>query len=171
MKKLLMSLVVVLSILFFQGPVFAASGKAVLPHYHGNYTSSSYYQVTHLFITNVTNATTSVTLTLYDASGTIVTDDDNYDAGKIRAESSVSATWDDNHSGSSATFDLDSNETVLVTITGSATAIIGYGRIEWEQPNSDAVYGLIAHGFKTRYSQNAGFYSQASIHINNGLPF
>lgn len=178
-KSLILCVVVMILFLVNVAPIFAASGKAVIPKYH-YYTNTSIGRswVTTYYISNVTGANIHVTLKFYkkpaDTAPALLKDSGNSpDTGFLIAADVLN--YDETISNASATFDVAPYTTgqfaiMSSTDTGGGT---GYGVVEWTQ-DSEAVVGLVAQGV-LQYGPlgyNANIVpSFASISINDGKPF
>jgi len=129
-KYLFMSLVVFVC---FLSPMASASasnystGKAVIPFYSQDASAASYY-----FVSNITDSPISVTVTLYNNDGTLVTDDNSSTTGRITGSAAL-LNFDDQNTDSTLTFTLNAHCTGSINLLIMATAHIGYGVIQWSQ--------------------------------------
>ncbi len=174
MKKFLISLIT-LTILFISGNTFAGTisskgNTAVIPHFY-SYDYTSYYYKTFLYFTNITDDTITVTLTLYDSDGTLISDDDSSTAGDIIGENFVSGTYDETLTSETMSFNIASGKTVILKFQHSDYTLM-YGMVEWSQTGSGhGRHGLLASGSEMfdhftnhkRYRRN--------IDINGNKPF
>lgn len=164
---------IVLSMVFTSNAVFAGSGKAIFPHWMGAYSSPSYFRMSYINCSNITDSELTVSIKFYytnnDTTYTLQDGDDNTTTGAIRASVNTTLTsYDDNPANASVTFKLDGGESTQIYVAPTSL-LFGYGTIEWTQ-DSDNVCGLVAshlHQYKnTTYGKGDTMYL-----INNGLPF
>lgn len=168
MKKTISLLTLVLCLLCAQTFTFAASGKAVIPFFDCfNVTGSATYS--HFTVSNITESTINVKVTLYKADGTIIKDDNNSSAGLLRGTSTL-ANYNDNPSdNASITFTLEANKSGYFSLWAvPSQETFGYGTIEWTQ-DSKTIYGLVSFG--NFVQSNTSGPSRFAIPINGGLPF
>lgn len=182
MKRIMSLLVFVFSIVCILQPTKAsaedASGSAVIPYYQGSMDTGMYVTTGLLTVSNITDSPITVTITLYDHNGDIVTDtaDPSSSAGHLKlAGSSASVTnWIDNAAGPdySVSFTLGGHNTLRLSISSETTSL-GYGRIQWYQSNSSATHGLTAHSRVWVYHDLGTKISNSmdSISVNGGMPF
>lgn len=171
MKKNLIFMILCLCFFMFsQGNIASAnSGMATIPYFYasdGTYYSSSVY-----FISNVTEEPITVTITLYKEDGTILTDTDNDSTtGTIRGTNFSSySEYSDINSPSSLTVTLNGLESGYLSIC-SSTLSFGHGVIKWNQ-DSNALYGLVSHGYMYQKRNSTDQTSRTAIDINNSQPF
>lgn len=153
----------------FTTSAFAAGGRAVIPHHNSMGSSGA---ICYYFLSNITSKTVSVTVTLYDKSGSIIKDDVNISTGTLRGSSSIDLlNYNDNPTNGSITFNLAANSTGYFYIVPPIN-VYGYGYIEWSQTDWEQVVGykevvaLVSNGFY--YLTNE---SRFTIPINAGKPF
>lgn len=175
MKKLLICMSAVLSIVFAGSTAFAGSGSAIIPSWRAKtFTASEVYSWTQIDISNITNNTVTIYITFYDDSGSLVTDSSNsQSSGNITAKwlSPLSNYQEVGLTNKSVKFDLGANETIDVSILNSVDSN-GYGIIEWEPTVStrqDTV-ALVAVGEIIFWQENL-YRNSHYVPINNGLPF
>jgi len=139
-----------------------ASGKAVIP----SFTQQANID-TNLNVSNITNAPINVTITLYNYDGTVITDDNDANAGKIRGTNLLN--YDDQNTNTTASFTLNGHSTGVVNIYFYTSLNYGYGVIQWSQ-DSDNINGLVVQGSYLN-RETTGETSRYGIPINNGMPF
>jgi len=134
---------------FFLAPLSsqAGSGKAIVPQW-GSAGSSL---VTQILVSNITNHYLAVGVVFYGQNGSPVTNGVVYN----------------NLSNNTI---IAPNNSAYVQIQNQPSLSYGYAIINWQNQGSDNdAIGLVAQAF--RDNNNGGVYSEASIPINNGLPF
>jgi hypothetical protein len=168
MKKLMyffMSFVLVTSILGVKSSANASSystGKAIIPSYVEQYAFATVFNVS-----NITDNPITVTVTLFNTDGTILTDDNNMNAGRISGVNLLN--YSDQNTDSTLTFTLNPHATgQIITKMNTSITNVGYGVIQWRQ-EGNAAYGLVAHS-NVVYNV-VGDSSRYAIPINGGLPF
>lgn len=170
MKKFL-SFVLMVTILGLPMQAMAtadARGAAIIPPYYGYLDGGGSFLGPYVNISNITNSTVTVKITLYKQDGTIL-----YDASTNATQGYFGSRYTNNfteaNSDFTATFDIDANETVQVFWPNVGTTLdtVGYGKIEWTIASSKLPVALIAGGFVASTSGE----SRYSFVVNNGLPF
>ena len=164
-KVLLMSLVLITCMLGANGTVAASSyssGKAFIPYYSQSDTLKTVYTVA-----NITDSPITVTVTIYNADGTLVTDDNSSTTGRITASTDF-LNYSDQNIDSSLTFTLNAHNTGYFIMNYNSAYNYGYGVINWTQ-NGTAVQGLVVTGKNISSSNNTLIHHY--IPVNNGLPF
>jgi hypothetical protein len=139
-----------------------STGKAVIPAY---LTSSSAKTV--FSVSNITDEQISVTVTLYEKDGTIITDDNSSSAGRITGSNLLN--YDDQNTDSTLTFTLDAHCTGYFSTNYTSSVKFGYGVIQWQQ-DSNALLGLVVVGAENIYVDTDAD-SRYLVPVNNGLPF
>ena len=168
-KALFMSLVLVTCMLGSSSSVNAATystGKAIIPSIYYDQTT-----MTGVFLSNITDDFIDVTITLYNNSGILVTDDNSSSTGLITGSAQL-INYNDNNLDSTLTFRLAAHSTGYFHLNNKLTATgmdYGYGVIKWSQSGSQ-LQGLVAWACEfTGKSATNEFTS--SIKINGVLPF
>ena len=126
--------------------VFAGSGKAIVPHW---YINGTYDQSFQIYISNTTEHTLDVSITVYKDDGTTrtATEEGQITNGTLAA-------------GKSGWF----------AIASASAQEFGYAVIEWSNQGTDEdLVGLTAHAASTRLNTTTNF--AYSVPINNGQPF
>jgi hypothetical protein len=136
-----------------------ASGKAVVPPFDSRYLSSAVFSVDQFFITNITSSPITVTITIYNSAGSMVT------SGLAPAVGATNFVL--NPGGSTASFTLAPNGTAFLQYAPT-TVDVGYATVAWTQSNSTAQYGLIADVREAYVSTGQAFRALA---VNNNMPF
>lgn len=159
-KSVIILAIVLLTVLGVFGVASAKTGSAVIPHYTTHTYSSTDRVRTLIYVSNITDQPIAVEMTCYQNDGTILKGAGTYING-------VDVLNFADSTNGSVTFTLDAHQTGLI-ILQDGNQFKGYGTIEWSQ-DSDAVYGLVAHGYGAyQVTGNDGRYA---IPINNGEPF
>ncbi len=162
MKKILVCLVVMACLLGLSNVAFGTSGSAVINHYWST-TGGAY---SHLNVSNITDSTISVKITLYLLDGTILYDSStNQSSGYVKIDAGTILNYTEGDNTKTVSFDLAANQTCRFVVSGFTA--YGYGIIEWTQ-NSKETKGLVASS--TLVNTGSGI-SISVIPINNGLPF
>lgn len=175
MKNIISFAVVCLMLITATLPVFSAEGSAMIPHYQAYKLSSPQEDWhTHWYISNITDSSLTVTITLYDQSGNIITDDNSSSTGLIQALNVTN--YSDNNTGSTVSFNIGADSAGYVSIHSQTSGSwkYGYGIIEWSQGTNNKKYqALIVHSRCTRLKVNGSlvYESAYGIPINNGQPF
>lgn len=127
-------------------PLWAGSGKAVVPHWQANGAT----QNTAIFISNITNHTLVVTVKFYDQLGNALPPSSFFNFQNGNTELAP------RNSG---------NASLSMT-----TATAGYAVVQWSnKPGDDDPFGLVAHAHR---AENAtGLVYRYSIPVNGGQPF
>lgn len=163
MKRSILLLVSIFLVLLLATTGFAKSGSGVIPHLLRNGTAGRIF----LYVSNITSSTVTVTITFFDSSGSVITEDADNDCFAYNV-----SNYDDSVTGASISFDLGGNDTGHIRLqlaNAQDPPDYGYGIIKWEQ-DSNARFALIAHCAMS-YDNNAGDFSDYAVQINNGLPF
>lgn len=172
--KILISCLIMVACIFSTSvPAMASNystGKAVIPtYYRGN------ADYTEFWIANITDEPLDVTITLYNQTGSVVTDDGIPSTGAITVGplglDFTSLDYNDNNTGSTATFTLDGHCSLQLRLnmtSESTERYWGYGIIKWEQ-DSTALQGLVVSGGRL-YSYDT-LRARYAINVNGGLPF
>jgi hypothetical protein len=162
MKKMLVGLTLMICLLGLSTVTYGNTGKAIITPTEFTYYSSSNYFEPQFYFSNITNNPLTVTITLYDKTGSILTSGFHISNNVSNPNTSPS--------NASLSFDLAANATCTLKIwLSSSSDNYGYGIIEWTQ-NSTAICGLIAHGCDW-YKNVSGAWTSYALPINNGLPF
>ncbi|MCP4157458.1 MAG: hypothetical protein GY757_57645, partial [bacterium] len=69
MKKKILVLSLLVCLIFMGSSLFAASGKAVVSHFFGQYTNASINKISLIYVSNITSATISVKITYFENDG------------------------------------------------------------------------------------------------------
>jgi hypothetical protein len=178
--------------LLFAPTAFAGSGKAIVPTAVTKYTNHLNYTKLRLDISNISENTVEVTLTLRDENGAYVYEHGTNTAtsGDLLANYFSPTTYsgaDDSADGFTMNFELEGKKSCALTYypkteaTGNRTIV--YGTIEWENAEStenDQV-ALIASGHRIHhYTPEESDGPQDDINlreimqdhpINNGIVF
>jgi len=159
----------IINILIFKGDVLHEE-EDLIPTF---YRASADY--TEFWIANITDEPLDVTLTLYNQTGSVVTDDGSPSTGAITVGPSgldfTSLDYNDNISGNTATFTLDGHCSLQLRLgltSESTERYWGYGIIKWEQ-DSTALQGLVVSGGRLYAVDNIR--ARYAIPVNGGLPF
>lgn len=140
----------------------AKSGGAFIPHFQTATGGSNIN--TQVFVSNVSNKDSEITVTLYNEDGSTIHDNNAANSGNLTIWPYTTTSYSEPSSGSTATFTLEPNKTITLTFVGSYK--LGYGEIEWTQ-DSNRRKTTLAHARVQRNVQQQGY----TIHINNGKPF
>lgn len=166
-KYLFLVLVLVVSSLSSSSLALASgysTGKAVIPYFYQSPDAK-----TSLLIANITDEPIDVTVTLYDNTGKIVTDDNNISGGFIVSDSAFT-NYNEPTTDCTATFTLGAHGSGFFNVaSGSSTSKYGYGIIKWDQA-SNALQGLVVSGACST-KRTKGEESVFAIPVNGGLPF
>lgn len=165
-----MRLLLILAALILPSSAHAASGSAFIPHWESQYITANNFHATYIFVSNITDTAVSVSLTLYDESGAIVSDDGSPTTGALTAYFNYSS-YNDNVTGASATFDIPANSTARLTVLTAHKA--GHGKISWTQ-NSDNVVALFAYTQREWYVNGSTTFNgrtYSNMEVNEGKPF
>lgn len=151
-------------------PSHAASGKALVNGFRGNWTSGNAYTANYLEITNISGATVTVKVTFYKQDGTIITDDGPSTTGNITSID-PGASYTDSLGNATVSFDLAARRTTYLEVHAPSSALQhGYGLIEWTSASQDAL-AVMAYGGSVSYNQTPAISWQVPYCINNGMPF
>lgn len=166
MKKLFILILLLLAIsTLFSSLAFANSGSASIPMYSSNGTTVE----TYIFVSNITGSTINVKVTLYDATGAMLTGPN--------ATSNVNTGLTDfanNVTDCTVSFKLSPNQSgsFIVKAPNTTVGANGYGIIQWDQPGSSNIRGMLAHAAVIWQNfdlpDHVGRYA---VPINQGLPF
>lgn len=166
MKKIKYLLVAFVIFICFLGSsvgvsaVTYSSGKAFIPSFYTSTNSAESY-----YVSNITDYPIEVIVTFYNNDGTIVTDDNNSGAGRIKAVLSTIENYSEVTPDTSLTFTLAAHKTVIFQLPNTTTTYFGYGTIEWKQ-NGTTIHGLIA---TKKQGTVAGYVTEELL--NSGMPF
>ncbi len=150
-----------------------AGGQAFIPHHFSRTVSADVFNLTQVWISNISDVTVSITVTFYDHTGAIITDSEGTSSGGILTAGG-SNNYDETDSTGSMTFDLYAGDTVNVVIKDSGSSTIGYGVIEWTSSSKPGKAKLVAYGSHQGYFKETTyrvFAYERAIPINKGLPF
>lgn len=142
MKKLIATL----ALLIISASAYAGSGSAVVPYWAYNGTTVKHSQI---YVTNITGATLTVTLTAKHHDGTSFT-------GYTEEGSLSSGTLAPGKSG-------------YFAIPAGAGSSFGYAVIEWESTGNEQ-RGLVAHAIVRQEGSSSPNFSNA-ISVNGAIPF
>ncbi len=176
MKKLIISMAVVVSMVLTGSIVFASQGKAFIPSWRVyRDTNPNTHYATHIWLSNISDSIITVTITLYSKDNT---------SGSPTVFSVDSAMNCTNYSGSSYTenpttgsveFEIDPYETSRFTIYSASeySDTFGYGFVEWEEKGSNNLptLGLVAQGYLQYHHFDDTRSYAYDITINGGNPF
>ena len=149
-----------------------SSGRAIIPHWSAFYsgTKSNEFSSTQIHVSNLTDSTITIELSLYDAEGDVASSDD-FDAsvlpvGALMNCNTMGTLCDlpAHHSGFFFIHNDSENEFPFTT---------GYGSLEWTSFNQEQV-AMVAHGIsmgEMSDTQSGRMKASVTIPINNGLPF
>lgn len=169
MKKLISTLSM-FAVLTLSTTLLAGSGSAVIPHYFSRYVSSTHYSTAAINISNTTDEAVTVELTLYNDTGSILSDDGSMTAGNITGNDVTN--YDDDVTGYTATFDIAANSTGTIVVKTLNTYTTGYGIIEWVQSGSKKRTKALVSVVKCEtYNDSADILGSYTVSVNNGLPF
>ncbi len=154
MKKLI-------TLLFLLSPslCLAGDGSGILPHWNKTSTNKSM-----IYITNISDSTVTVFITLYDESGSEYTESSETGTNLV----SLGSLTGDPLSTSGAT--LDANESGIFKIERLGASKYGYGVITWSTSGKETV-ALIVHnqvGYWDTSLLNPAF---VSYPVNDHRPF
>lgn len=169
MRKFVLSLLLGVSILFSGNLCFAAGGSAVMPVCKNYKISSQETYNTQIYLSNVTDASIDVTITIFNYDGTIVKDS----GSTLFRAGNVSNFNGNPTSNDSATFTLAANNSAYFIFENASSSQYGYALIEWSQ-TSNAIYGLLANAREFHYRDIAPNITREyaySLPINGGKPF
>ena len=160
----------VVVLIFLATPLYAGQGSAVLPFYRSYLVDSNNASSCMFYMSNVTDETIDVKVTLYNKTGSVIVDETSSSITSGRFRGGNVTNWNDNPSDGSITFSLQAENTGFIYI-GTESSEYGFGKIEWTSSGS-SVYGMVAHGFYTEYkNETIVIKSRFSIPVQNGLPF
>jgi hypothetical protein len=176
LRFLTLVLALSLALPMLAAPAFAGSGKAIIPGSYINYAASNNYVSLGTFLSNISDNTIEITVTLYYKSGSIV-----YEPGTSVWGTNCSSYTEATSSSDGYTMicDLESKKTASLGLTprhfGSSTSEYIFGIIEWKNKyaTDDDDVALVANANYVRTYSDSGKQSQSnhSVMINNGLPF
>ncbi len=147
----------------FTHKAYAANGSALIPHFT-SYSSGSFES--YFYLSNITNQEVEVSVTFFNNQGTLITDNNAINSGHIRAYNVID--YVEPASGKTATFKIPPRGTATIRVMSSLNTE-GYGKIRWEQADSERRRAMLAFG---KFFRNAaGLEHSASITINNGRSF
>ncbi len=132
----------------------AGSGKAIVPIAAYGRSSSTAFQSTTLFLTNLTDHSVKVTVTFYGKDGSLL---------------STSLLTFDNWTNSNT--EIGAKKSAYVILSSASNTAFNYGKaiIEWENlGGDDDSVALVAHGSFQDYAVSDGRWT---IPVNSGLPF
>lgn len=170
MKRLARVLVpVVFTVLMFSSAYatdltnFCARGSAVVTGMHTSYSSSTVYDVSNIWITNVAGAAVSCRVTVYDHDGQDVTSLCSIYTGGNAGSSELVASG-------TGSFELPAGSTRLFKFYGknSSKVIHGHAVIEWASEDTTIRKALIAVVGRRLQRNSAGW---GMFQVNNGQPF
>lgn len=134
--------------MFFSLAAFAGSGKAIVPHWHSSLSDGLRNRI---HVSNITDNTLNVTITLYNKNGSV------YNSGLTYTNFITSNTQ------------LAANSSGYLQMYGSTD--YGYAVIEWSNTGTDDdVLGLVAYSSKTVVN-GPEWRADVGIPVNNGLAF
>ena len=151
MKKVLLAFL--LAFVTHSVCVASSTGYAYIPY---NLSSTAVSNEMGVTISNITDDTISVYISMYDLNGNLITS-----PAAFTQNNNVAVNINTSPAGSTISFDIPANATASLTY-GNWTGH-GYGKIEWFQ-ESNRRTGLLAHALRN----NSGSFS---IPINAGQPF
>jgi hypothetical protein len=171
MKIRIISLFAAVAVTLISASASAATGKAVLSHLEFGYSDFNNRGDTTIYISNVTTDNTTVTLTLFNNAGAVITDGDaSSSTGPLKLYGTFSSYQESPSGGGSVQFLLGAHQSarLLLYENTSSSYTNGYGRIEWTQATDNST-ALVAHA-KYNY-KFAGQWSVSGVMINSGSPF
>ena len=159
--------------LFISLPSVADStGRAIIPHWNAFYsgTASNEFSSTQIHVSNLSDATVTVEINLYDAEGDIASSDD-FDASILPVGAlmncNIMGTLCDLPAHSSGFFFIHNDSENEFPFT------TGFGSLEWTSYNEELV-SLVAHGIamsEMSDTKSGRMKASVTIPINNGMPF
>ncbi len=154
MKKLIISMAVVVSMVLTGSIVFAGQGKAIVPLWQTDARTTSGVS-TVIYITNIVPNDIEVDVTFYDNSGAVYTTGVSY----VNFISSNTQ--------------LGGNTTGYVHMVGNTTIEYGYAVIEWKNSTgNDDTVALVAHALVSRVTNSSPYRDgRFAVPVNNGMPF
>ncbi|NKC19485.1 hypothetical protein CWC29_011620 [Pseudoalteromonas sp. S4498] len=139
--------VIIALILLTSFSSFAGSGKAIVPLW-----SAGPNHHTFIDISNITDNSLYVELTVYRRSGDVVP--------------SSNLTFDNINA---STGEIAPNNTGYILVSGFSHEEYGYATISWKNKNGDDVVGLVSQG--VRVINPNGNRAEYAVIVNNGMPF
>ena len=155
-----------------QGPQPPASGSAVISHWQSDYIASDNFTQHSFYFSNITDATVSVTVTLYREDSSILSDPTTDGlSGEIYVLNSQNL--DETDTTNTATFDIEPKKTTIMNILRTSGSKRGWGMVSWTQASSSAEVALIAVGRNRGFRDSSGIdsFSVGYHEINRGMPF
>lgn len=169
-RRALLGLACLAMLLMAAGASHAASGSALINGFRGQWTSGSNYLINYLEITNVSDSTATVKVTLYKQDGTVITDDGSSSSGYITSVDPGSS-YNDNLTGATVSFDLAAHKTTYLEVRATSSSLVhGYGLIEWTS-SGQAPTAIMAYGGSVSYVSSQYTSWSAPYFINGGRPF
>lgn len=156
----------------FSTMALAASGTATFAPFENYIFSNDNFKRAYINVSNITGETVTVSFTLYDEAGNMVTDANGTAAsGPLRAQYNFT-NYSDSLTDKSAQFDLPPYSTARLHVEGTSNPTMMFGNIEWTQ-NSKASVAVIASMEVNRFYRSGHKQSAQTqtVSINNGLPF
>jgi hypothetical protein len=170
--KVLQLLFLFSGLLCSMSSVADASGRAIIPHWNAFYSGSisNEFSSTQIHVSNITDATITIEMSLYDAEGDLASSDD-FDASILP----VGALMNCNAMGNLC--DLPAHSSGFYFIHNDSENdfpfTTGYGSLEWTSFNKEHM-AMVAHGISMSEmsdTQSGRMKASVSIPINNGMPF
>lgn len=144
----------------------ANTGSATFNFSEVVYISPTNFRTVRFYLSNITGSTTTITITMFDGAGNVITDGStNAVDGSVRTSgtSPTVTNWDESSTTYTASFQLEKRSTADLYFRPSSQTI-GYALIEWKQQNP--VKSLIGHAY---FESSGGVMDWEPI--NNGQPF
>lgn len=160
---------IIVSILAQQA--YASGGTAIIPHWLSEGTvGTTNHTNLHLHTSNISGTTITVTVTLYDEAGNLISDTDDNPATGLVWGTNV-ASYTDNSTTYTARYDIPAHNTsrIIINTPNVSTLEFGYGKIEWSASNNKLGVAMVAHCWLYRHFSGAVGY--LDVTVNNGLPF
>lgn len=169
MRKFVLSMFVVFSVLLSGNLCFAASGSAVMPVCKNYKISNQETYNSIIYLSNITGASIDIKITIFNYDGSVVKDP----ASTLFRVGNVSSFNGNPTSNNSATFTVAANNSAYFIFENATSSSYGYAIIEWTQ-DSNVIYGLLCHAREFHYRDISPSITREyaySIPINGGQPF
>jgi hypothetical protein len=149
------------------------SGEAYVPMWESGDPSSSFLRGYNLTVSNIISVSVDVTVSLYQAGGTLLTDDGSWTSGVISRGYSADSAPTGYSDSSGVVYTISAGQTVSIWISTGTTVRHGYGKIEWTSSTTPSSgKALVANG-EIYHDQlgSATKWRSTGIPINGGMPF
>lgn len=154
-------------LLFAASAAHAGSGSAAIPHFFSS-SGGGGYNTLYLHFSNTKSSSIDVTLTLYNKTGSIITDDGSATAGAIQADNV--SNYSDNNSGSTVTLTIPAHSSSMISYQWNSSKQYGFGLVEWRNDTKDET-SMLAQGYTFNANTNTNERMAYVVTINGGLPF